>query len=308
MKKSSVNFLAISLFRMTRHVRRVIIALMCIFVTSSAHAYTVKPADGGWGIDGEEVLAVGRGFNLETSNNIVIVTFYGYDASRRATFYVGGGVLGANNVAQVPLSESRNGPCFGCSITSGVILGSPGTLTFEFITSTTGFITIPGEGRKAITKANMTWSFAGSDLLGTWTFTYFNNTGGTSVSAENISLTKTDIATATGAGIASDASGQFGCEQQVRGFYAGYTVCVRVTTSGATERTYLFKRFGHAMDGAWTLGNVVPDKFAFAKRWNQNGSLPTLKSASDIDVKVSEKLRAAIQAAASEQPATLPPH
>ncbi len=293
---------------------RVIVALVSACLATFSHAYTVKPVDGGWGINGEEVLAVGRGFNLETSNNTVIVTFYGYDASRSATFYVGGGTLGANNVAQVTLSEPRNGPCFGCAITSGSIAGSPGTITLEFTSSTTGFVSIPGEGRKAISKANMTWSTTAQDLYGVWLFNFFTAPGSAgAVTAENIVLRQALAPTADGNGIATDASGRFACEQKIRGNIAGLTFCVGLNAANVIDRRMLFKRFGSQMDGDW--GGAAPatlDKPVFARRWFfLNSDLPTLssddtaaKNLQSPDPKILAKLRAAIEDAVLEHTAS----
>ena len=132
-------------------IRFAFIALALIGVMPSS-AFTVRPADGLWGIVPELNLSVGRAINLEVGGSTLIVTMYAYNAQRMPTFYVGGGTLTTSNSAAVALAEPAGGTCLGCNPTSGYALSLPGTAVFEFTSSTTGFVTLPGEARKPILK------------------------------------------------------------------------------------------------------------------------------------------------------------
>jgi hypothetical protein len=51
-------------------------------------ALAVTPQNGAWSIDPENNGQPGRGFQLETQNSVLVLTFYGYDNTGNSTFYL----------------------------------------------------------------------------------------------------------------------------------------------------------------------------------------------------------------------------
>ena len=232
-------------------ISRLAIGLFALFVSQCVSAFNTMPQDGIWGIDSETSLAVGRAFVLETAGPVTGVTFYNYNAAGAPTFYVGGGLLSVTNTVAVNFSEPRGGTCLGCVATSGSLLSSPGAALFEFTSSTTGFVTLPREARKAISKANLGFAAAPSGLIGGWAFTYL--TGPTSLAlADYAVLTIVSPGTSSGSGIVSNSTGSIACELQVAGAFADYVFCIKRLTSGGADKQMVVKWFGHHMDGVWT--------------------------------------------------------
>ncbi len=247
---------------------RIAIGFFSLLVSQSASAFTTMPQDGIWGIDSERSLAVGRAFVLETAGPVTAVTFYNYNAAGGPTFYVGGGPLSVTNTVAVNFLEPRGGTCLGCVGTSGSLLSSPGAALFEFTSSTTGFVTLPRETRKAISKANLGFADAPSGLIGGWAFTYL--TGPTSLAlADYAQLTTVIPGTASGSGLVVNSTASIGCELQVSGSLAGYVFCIKALTSGGADKQMLVKWYGHHMDGVWqspssTTNNVFTARRIFA--------------------------------------------
>ena len=113
---------------------RQLVLVACTCLSSLASAFTILPADGLWSIVAEQNLSVGRAFNLEMSDTLLVTTMYAYNAQGAPTFYVGTAPLSASNTATMNLSEPQGGTCFACTPTSGRLLSSPGSAT-----SKTGF-------------------------------------------------------------------------------------------------------------------------------------------------------------------------
>ena len=232
-------------------------AVVICLSSSLAHAFDIRPMDGLWGVVAEQQLAIGRAMNLELGGSVLVLTMYAYNGQGAPTFYVGAGSLTTTNTASLSLSEPQGGTCLGCPITSGRLLSSPGTVTFEFTSSTTGFVTLPGESRKAIVKGLVTRSAAPEGLKGAWVFTYISGT--TVFVSDVVGLTTTSAPTTRGNGLVIDNTGRYGCEQQISGTYAGYILCLKLTASGVTDRFSIAKLWGNDLDGVWyyTVGGTA---------------------------------------------------
>lgn len=282
---------------------RHLVALVLLGVSSLTHAFTALPADGLWGVVSEQNLAVGRAFNLEMAGNVLIVTIYAYNTQGAPTFYAGGAALSSSNTAAVALSEPQGGTCFGCPVTGGRLLSSPGVATFEFTSSTTGYVTLPGETRKAIIKGELTRPAAPDSLRGSWAFTYILET------TFSVGETPTFIfnlgATATGSGLMASSDARTGCELQTSGARAGYLLCIKTNTAGNTDKVIIAKMFGHRIDGVWYYNSSPSTSYMFtAHRFFDSAANPIgVKRASALEI---ESLRAAMSAIAAEV-ATLPP-
>jgi hypothetical protein len=277
-------------------VKQVFLALFLLLASSASVAFTIRPADGLWGIVSEQNLAIGRGINLEVGGSILVVTIYGYNSQRLPTFYVGGGALTASNTAAVPLSEPAGGTCFGCAPTSGFGLSAPGTATFEFTSSTTGFVTLPGEARKAIVKGPITSQPPPVGLLGVWVFSYVTDT--TLVTADVAVLSQRLASTTNGNGLVANSTGSIGCELQVQGVAAGYVLCVKLNSTGSTDRSMIARWWRDDMDGAWQFTTTSTARVFAAKRLiDENANEVVFKAAATRNAN-GDRLRDAIEALA----------
>lgn len=286
-----------------KHLSR-IAATALIGLSSITHAFTTLPADGLWGVVSEQNLSVGRAFNLEMAGGILIVTIYAYNTQGAPTFYAGGAALSAANIATVSLSEPQGGTCFGCPVTGGRLLSTPGTAIFEFTTSTTGFVTLPGESRKAIVKGDLTRPAAPDSLRGVWAFTYILDS--TFSVGETPSFSINLGATANGSGLMASSDARTGCELQKSGSAAGYVLCIKTTATGATDKVMLVKMFGHRMDGLWYYNSSPSTTYLFtAHRILDASSNAIIVKKSPVFDR--EQMLAAMAAAAAEVRSLIPP-
>ncbi len=258
---------------------RSVAALICVIVSAHCAAYTVKPVNGLWAADSELSLSVGRAINIETGGDLVVVTFYNYTTNGAPTFYVGAGAITATNTANVSLSEPQGGTCLGCNPTSGSLRSSPGVAFFEFITPTSGFVTLPGEQRKAISKGLITRPAAPDGLMGLWVWARI----APSVQAafgDYMLLSQRAAATSNGNGLVTSADGLFGCELQVRGNAAGQVLCLSITSAGSINYFALSKWFDADMDGLWqySTASTTVNVFTAKRLVDGHGNYETLKS------------------------------
>ena len=283
---------------------RLLTVLAVASLSSFVHAFTVLPVDGLWSVVSEQNLTVGRAFNVEMSDKLVVVTMYTYNAQGAPTFYVGASALSATNTAAIALSEPQGGTCLGCPPTSGRLLSSPGTATFEFTTSTTGFVTLPGEARKAISKGNITRPSGQDGFRGQWVFNYVIDP--TLIVTDIPNFTIKLAATSSGTGVMASSDGKTGCELTNSGSLSGYVFCVKITASPFTDKEMLLKVFGNRMDGVWYYRDTPSKLYLFtAHRILDDANNPLiLKRApfsADLTSAESQALLDAISAAASRQ-------
>lgn len=239
---------------------RIAIACSLLLFTASIHAFTIRPIDGLWGFDSESNLGIGRAFNIELQGDVLVAVMYAYNAQRAPTFYTVAGALDASNRMSGTLAEPTGGTCLGCTPQAGRVLATYGTVTFEFTSSTTGFATLPGEARKAISKGNFALPRIPSTLTGAWTFTYVLSSG--TVALTDMTFFTSSLAgTAQGSGFAYDPTSRVGCEFQTSGTAAGYLLCVKLTSFGSTDRSMILKTWGDRMDGAWAYGTGASGNF-----------------------------------------------
>jgi len=269
--------------------------LALVLYAGRANAYTIQPVDGLWGITEEQNLAIGRAFNIEVSDAIVVITMYAYNASRAPTFYAAAGALDANNRVTATMSEPQGGTCLGCSVTNGRALSTPGVMSFEFTSSTTGFVTLPGEARKAIIKGTITRPAAPAGLLGTWIFNYITNSTAV-VFSEAYRLNTIRAPGPYGRGLVTNTEFTVSCEYQTSGSLAGEVFCVRFLGSSATiERSMRLKWFGNLMDGAWYIaGNpaATPNSFAARRMFSISGNENDIKRGETEPLDVTERISA----------------
>ena len=128
---------------------KTVLTLIGILIALPALAFT--PQSGIWVIDAELTGKPGRGMQIEVQDGVLVFTYFGYKANGSPTFYLGSGPL-ANNSFQATLSEYGNGTAVGGVFTDAAEIGSPGTVSLAFTSSTKGTMTLPGEPEKSISR------------------------------------------------------------------------------------------------------------------------------------------------------------
>lgn len=129
------------------------IAANIIFVAclSMGTASAVQPQNGFWAIDDELNGQPGRGFQVDTQGDVLVFSYYGYRTDGSATFYLSSGQY-ENGAYTGTLFEYKGGTPVGQPFRNGTEAGSPGVFNIRFTDSTRGFLTLPGEPRKAISR------------------------------------------------------------------------------------------------------------------------------------------------------------
>ena len=205
-------------------------------------------------------------------------------------------MLSANDTATISLSEPQGGTCLACSPPSGRLLSSPGTAFFEFTTSTTGYVTLPGESRKSMRKGVVAWPEAPSGLHGLWTFTYTLISSTTAIAVVDVVILNTNIpGTATTSGIAVDSTATNGCSYQTSGSNVGLVICIKLTSIGSLDKASTVTWWGDQMDGFWRTSTTGPVNVFTAKRLvSPNGDFVGIKRESIIRQAKIEAMRAAM--------------
>lgn len=122
-------------------------------LTAAVASFAVQPQNGFWAIDGELTGQPGRGFQIDVQGETLVFSYYGYRNDGSATFYLSSG---AYNVAEGKytgqLYEYKDGTPLGQPFRNGAESGSPGSISLNFINSNKGYMTLPGEGQRAISR------------------------------------------------------------------------------------------------------------------------------------------------------------
>jgi hypothetical protein len=111
--------------------------IACLLVSSNAWA--IIPEAGWWWSPSES----GRGFNLETQNNLLFFASFAYDSSGNAIWLTAGGPMTSDRDFAADLTSFRNGQCFGCPYRAPTPTPA-GRMTLRFTSSQTAVLTING--------------------------------------------------------------------------------------------------------------------------------------------------------------------
>lgn len=112
-----------------------------MFQTSlSSSSTTATPETGWWWYASES----GRGFSLEVSGNNLFMAGYLYSTDGTPIWYVSSGSRASNGVYQGTLQQFSGGQTLSGSYQAPSYLGSVGTVTMSFDTTTSGRLTWPG--------------------------------------------------------------------------------------------------------------------------------------------------------------------
>lgn len=206
-----------------------------LFIGASL-AQAFAPQAGTWVVNSELDGKPGRGLAIDVQNDTFVMQMYAYESSGQPTFYLATGKI-ANDQVSASLIRYTGGRYLGSGPLSGQEAGNAGTVKFRFTSGTTGFVALPGEPEKAISRFNFGYPFAAPSLKGIWSLTSMGSLG---LSSEAVNLTMTGSSTSTGNGVVASPDGSFGCEHQVSGSLAGTVLCVKVNAQGQLQRGYWF--------------------------------------------------------------------
>ena len=143
--------------------------LLFLSISNTALAQDITPQSGLWIIAQENNGQPGRGFNLDAQNNALVLTFYGYETSGEAMWWLASGSFAAgSNQLTMALGAYEGGMAFGDPLKNATYLGPDGQVTIRFDSVTSGEICLPNEPCKAIVPFIFGWPPTAAEALGTW--------------------------------------------------------------------------------------------------------------------------------------------
>ncbi|PJI99710.1 hypothetical protein CLU85_4565 [Acidovorax sp. 69] len=211
-----------------------LVAIALLTGTSLAQAFA--PQAGTWVVSSELDGKPGRGLALDVQNDTFVMQMYAYESSGQPTFYLATGKI-SNDQVSAPLIRYTGGRYLGSGPLSGKEAGNAGTVSFRFTSGATGYITLPGESEKAISRFNFGYPFAASSLVGIWSLTSLGSEG---LVADAVQLKSNLGPTSNGNGLVVSSDGLFGCEHQTSGGLSGTVLCIKINAQGQLLRSYVF--------------------------------------------------------------------
>ena len=208
------------------------------FLMSSGLTQAFTPQAGTWIVNSELDGKPGRGLAIDVQKDTFVMQMYAYERTGEPTFYLATGKI-ANDQVSTSLMRYSSGRYLGSGPLSGKEAGNAGTVNFRFTSDATGFITLPGEQEKEISRFNFGYPFEASSLKGIWSFTSIDSQG--RLSSEAYNLTMVVPGTADGNGLVMAADRSFACEHNISGIFKGLTLCIKMNTKGIVEHGYFFK-------------------------------------------------------------------
>mgnify|MGYP001812550965 CR=1 FL=1 len=142
---------------------------LLLSMANAVLAQDITPMSGLWIIDQENNGNPGRGFQLDAQNNTLVLTFYGYEGSGDAMWWLAAGSLtvGSNQIT-MDLGAYEGGMAFGDPLKDATYLGPDGKVTIRFDSISSGQICLPDEPCKSISPFNFGWPNNAAELLGSW--------------------------------------------------------------------------------------------------------------------------------------------
>lgn len=127
--------------------------------------WAITPENGWWWNPQES----GRGFNIETQNQTVLIAAFVYDEGGLPIWYSGVGEL-KDSAVTATLMRSEGGQCIGCTYTSPFSSDRASSVTIKFSSPTEARLTWPG-GTINIKRFNFALGKGLKRLLGEWVIT-----------------------------------------------------------------------------------------------------------------------------------------
>lgn len=116
-----------------------------------AQALPPVPRTGLWAVDAEMDGSPGRGFQLDARNGVLVLTFFGYEASGAGRFWLSSGPL-SDGAFSGMLMAYDGGTAFGGPLRSAHVAGEAGTVALSLATAKHGVIVLPGESPKPVSR------------------------------------------------------------------------------------------------------------------------------------------------------------
>ncbi|MEO6422868.1 MAG: hypothetical protein ABIR84_09375 [Candidatus Nitrotoga sp.] len=265
----------------------IFIALLLI----SSSAWSFMPAAGMWGIDSEDNGKPGRGFQIEAENGIIVFTYFGYRPDGSSTFNYASGPI-VNNTFTASLLNLQGGTSLGGVHQDAAVIDPAGTVTINFTSGKHGFISLPGEPQRAISKRLFGYADGPDGLLGTWLFTMvIEQTPFSEVRNLSVNVGKS---TADGNGIVTTPSSNFACELQISGVLAGMVTCFNYPQVEGAQ-SYLLKvsgdkGYGLALFQISSTSLSVPQSGYGSRLTTKNGIKTGLNDGTEATLFVKSKL------------------
>lgn len=148
-----------------------LLAVALVVVSQSAFAFL--PAPGLWNTETID----GQGFNIETQNNIMIVTSYVFDQSGKQIWYLSAGTYDEHTrTFTATFANATGGSCLSCPYSAPGKNGSAGgNMQIVFDTRESGTIYYPGGSRKI---AHLNFGYSGGRtgyFYGEWQFSQISS-------------------------------------------------------------------------------------------------------------------------------------
>lgn len=139
------------------------IALLALTFAGATNA--AIPEKGMWWNPNES----GRGYGIDVQDNILFVTYYGYDEAGKSTFFTSLGALTSTGEEWISADWNgfSGGQCWGCSY-SAPTPTSIGAARFKFDTPLTGTITLSNGTSIQIQRQSVVGFNPAHALQGTW--------------------------------------------------------------------------------------------------------------------------------------------
>lgn len=268
-------------------------ALACVGV---AHAFA--PQAGTWVVSSELNGKPGRGLAIDVQGTTLVMQMYAYDANGNATFYLTSGTI-ANHKYAGTLNKYRGGRYLGSADRAGQDNGNDGVVSMRFESGTKGYITLPNEAEKEISRFSFGFSSSPDSLKGIWLLTPLNSSTPT---ADFVKLETQMDATAYGTGMVATTDYRFACENLVRGPNAGLVMCLKLNASGKLAQVYYFNYSVNDGEGVSGLTATTANDLLVVRRLttsNTEGTGITFKDADAKETINPDVLRSAFEDAAS---------
>ena len=146
--------------------KKIFFALLLTCFATLSNAFF--PQNGTWLVSAENNGQPGRGFTIQNQAGTMIILFYGYSANGQANWYLTAGHLTDSNTFSGTFQTYAGGMAFGGAATQAAQIGTAGTVTVVFTSSTQGTMTLPGEQPKTISWANFGDPNPATSLTGTY--------------------------------------------------------------------------------------------------------------------------------------------
>lgn len=144
-------------------------AYLSLLVLAFGSANAAIPEKGIWWNPSES----GRGYGIDVQDDLLFVTYYGFDESGKSTFFTSLGILDSTNSTWVDADwvGFSGGQCWGCTY-SRPVANTKGSARFKFDTPLTGTITLSNGGTIPIERQSAAGFNPAKALLGTWQMTH----------------------------------------------------------------------------------------------------------------------------------------